>query len=410
MLAPNRQQFLNQGYVILRDVVPPERLDELRESFEVLVERQKEIWARERRPEDPPGGEWETSRQPRLTFNKLVDKTTANTVEFCLHRNTLEVSRDLMGAPEAAITAMLFMCNPVRDHGPANWHRDLTLGHPAPIGGLVTNIRHHGPTYVQWNIPLYDDSVLWVVPGSHLRPNTDQEQQQLAQDLRVPLPGSIPVELSAGDGVAYIMPILHWASNYSSKKRRIIHLGYRAFGGSAFSYVHWRHWDPDFICSLSPESQEKFERFSQLWREEHDIIESIFRAAIARDAETFTKHLVRLHPAEVGRIVCIVLLSKLVYRMLSFKQLDVDHLPPVERADKVRQHWFHSLLFDDLISRFSPQEVNQLADRFRTLDEKLRLPAESPSPGFHHATSIYNCIDMPADFDVEDFIASWAES
>ena len=52
----NQQQLLDDGFIILREVVPPEELDELRTGFEVLVERQKEIWARERQPGDPPGG------------------------------------------------------------------------------------------------------------------------------------------------------------------------------------------------------------------------------------------------------------------------------------------------------------------------------------------------------------------
>ena len=50
------QQFQRDGFVILRNVVPEDRLDELRDSFEILVERQKEIWANERKPGDPPGG------------------------------------------------------------------------------------------------------------------------------------------------------------------------------------------------------------------------------------------------------------------------------------------------------------------------------------------------------------------
>jgi len=75
---------------------------------------------------------------------------------------------------------------------------------------------------IQWNVPLYDDSVLWVVPGSHRRPNTQAENKQLLADRTVPLPSSIPVELKAGDGVCYTNTILHWGSDYSTKLRRTI--------------------------------------------------------------------------------------------------------------------------------------------------------------------------------------------
>lgn len=52
----SRDQFLEDGYVILRQVIPPQDLDDLRQAYEKLVERQRVIWARERGPDDPPGG------------------------------------------------------------------------------------------------------------------------------------------------------------------------------------------------------------------------------------------------------------------------------------------------------------------------------------------------------------------
>ena len=40
----NPQQLLDDGYLIIRECIPPYQLDSLRHSFEVLVERQKAIW------------------------------------------------------------------------------------------------------------------------------------------------------------------------------------------------------------------------------------------------------------------------------------------------------------------------------------------------------------------------------
>ena len=108
----NPQQLLDDGYIILREVIPPGQLDELRDCFETLVERQKVIWAKERKSDDPPGGYWETAAQPRMFFDGVADETTAKAVEFCLHENTLGVSRQLMRAPEASPTLMALMCSP----------------------------------------------------------------------------------------------------------------------------------------------------------------------------------------------------------------------------------------------------------------------------------------------------------
>ena len=86
------QQILDDGYIVVRNVIPPGRLAGLRASFEVLVERQKAIWEEERRRDNLPGSVWETAPQPRLFFNNNVDEATADTVAFCLHENTLGVS------------------------------------------------------------------------------------------------------------------------------------------------------------------------------------------------------------------------------------------------------------------------------------------------------------------------------
>ena len=110
---------------------------------------------------------------------------------------------------------MMLMCSPQRDHGPAHWHRDVHPIDMAPMASLQSDFLENGPKYLQWNISLYDDDVLWVVPGSHRRLNTEAENRQLLENPRVPLPGGIPVELKGGDGVVYSNYILHWGSNYS---------------------------------------------------------------------------------------------------------------------------------------------------------------------------------------------------
>ena len=136
------QQMLDDGYIVLRDVIPPGRLAELRASFEELVERQKAIWEEERRRDNLPASVWETAPQPRLFFNNNVDEATADTIELCLHENTLGVSSQLMRAPEVGLHALMLMCSPVRDHGPARWHRDTGPDTDRAAAGAA--LRHDG--------------------------------------------------------------------------------------------------------------------------------------------------------------------------------------------------------------------------------------------------------------------------
>ena len=65
-----RDQFKDEGYLILRNVIPPDNLEGMRASCEAVLERQKVVWARQRKPDDPPGGFYETAEQPRVFMER----------------------------------------------------------------------------------------------------------------------------------------------------------------------------------------------------------------------------------------------------------------------------------------------------------------------------------------------------
>ncbi|MAG36826.1 MAG: hypothetical protein CL878_11375 [Dehalococcoidia bacterium] len=403
----NPQQLLDDGFIILRQVIPPERLDELRTSYETIVKRQHQIWSGELEWDEPVGMDYKP-KQPRIVLSAVVDAATADTVEFCLHENTLGVSRQLMRAPEASPVGMFLMCNPETDHGPDAWHRDIPPARLAPLRGLQEDMLANGPGYVQWNIPLYHDDVLWVVPGSHRRANTAAEDRQLTEDPRVPLPDSLQVKLQAGDGVVYSNLILHWPSNYSTKLRRVIHLGYRSFGGPLYPYDTHFYWNPRFTRHLSPAARATFERFSQLSAQEHDRIEALFRAILAKDASMFRANLEALHPGEVGRMVAVVLLSKKAASIRDLKRPEIASLPLNERATAAGDQRTSLYLLEDLAQRFSPAEADLLWTRFTPLDAQLQSATEQPKPGFQGGESRYADDEMPANFGIEELIASWA--
>ena len=394
------QQLMDDGYIILREVVPPELLAELRASYDTLIERQG-------------GRSWLAGgRQPRLTTNHIVDAATANTIDFWLHENTLGVSRQLMRGPEAAVTEMWVMCSPTRDHGPAEWHRDFDSPNMAPLQGLQMDLLENGPAYVQWNIPLYDDNVLWLVPGSFRRPNTEEEDRQLRADPRQPLPGGIPVELKAGDGVVYINLNHHWGSNYGTKLRRTIHGGYRSIGGPLYPYNPQScNWDLDrgmgFCRHLSPAARQTFEGWAERLAQERDLVEATLRTVLDRDAAAFRARLAELHPGAKGRIVCVILLSKLAKNIHTLHRPDVAGQPLEARARAIPANVPMCCFYDDLASRFSSAEAGALWQRFAELDDRLQADTMQEVPGRPERRSRYLYYAMPANLDVEEFVASW---
>ena len=54
----NRDEFLETGYLIVKEAVPRDKLERVRQAYETLVNRQRENWKAERAAGDPPGGVW----------------------------------------------------------------------------------------------------------------------------------------------------------------------------------------------------------------------------------------------------------------------------------------------------------------------------------------------------------------
>lgn len=404
----DRSQFLEEGYVVLRNVIPAGELEALRASYEILVERQKVIWAQERKPEDPPGGAWETSRQPRLLLHQnpladLIDEDAASAVEIWLHENTQGASSELLGVSDAAVTEMMLMCNPVRDRGPAHWHRDLYPPYGAPLQGYVDDIIEAGPRYVQWNLCLYDDDVLWVIPGSHARLNTERENELLRTNRNIPFPGGVQTHLNAGDGVAYILPILHWGSNYSTRIRRTIHGGFSTFT---------QYENRSYMKYLSTSAQATFDRWIQCSDQMITHTESILRAAIEKDAAAYHASLEKLHPGrgEKGKMLSTVYLSKIAKRVYDCKHPDFEKLPQETRDSTIRSHPITLQWGLPLADRFSFEEAQTLWDRFKPVDARIQSDVETTAPGYENRPSRYHFNEMSTDFSVDDFTASWMQS
>ncbi|KAI9841490.1 MAG: hypothetical protein M1837_000651 [Sclerophora amabilis] len=85
------------------------------------------------------------------------------------------------------------------------WHRD-DIPATATAEEEMDRLAHPA-WHAQWNLALYDDSSLIVVPGSHRRPRTEQERT--AEPYEKDMPGQIAVEMKAGDVVFYNNNILH---------------------------------------------------------------------------------------------------------------------------------------------------------------------------------------------------------
>jgi ectoine hydroxylase-related dioxygenase (phytanoyl-CoA dioxygenase family) len=166
-------------------------------------------------PQDPSEGIWgvqhllHPSNPDHVTFAKSY-----------FDKELLRYVAALIGCKEDDLTMELYnmLVRPDRDFS-LRWHRDDIPPTATPAEELA---RLQKPGYhAQWNLALYDDSSLVLVPGSHKRARTDAERE--ADPYAEQLPGQITVALKAGEVAFYNNNILHRGVYNSKKKRMTLH-------------------------------------------------------------------------------------------------------------------------------------------------------------------------------------------
>ena len=81
----NRDEFLETGYLIVKEAVPRDKLAHVRQAYETLVNRQRENWKAERAEGDPP----EASGRPRrsLACNSQRGRSSIKSTERLRRRS-----------------------------------------------------------------------------------------------------------------------------------------------------------------------------------------------------------------------------------------------------------------------------------------------------------------------------------
>jgi hypothetical protein len=108
------------------------------------------------------------------------------------------------------------------------WHRDDIPASATPEEELE---RLQEPGYhAQWNLALYDDASLVLIPGSHRRARTKEERD--AHPYQSHIPDQITVHLKAGEVAFYNNNILHRGVYDETKERMTLHgsIGTKAAG------------------------------------------------------------------------------------------------------------------------------------------------------------------------------------
>jgi hypothetical protein len=164
-------------------------------------------------------------------FHLLTDERFLSIQHIFHHETILDAIGQILGQPLIINNASLFAAEPGTTYN-LGWHRDVIQipEHEIDESGIYTPNRFHNS--VQINLPLYHDETLWVVPGSHHRPNTTVEQAMFRGSkhyapLDAVMPDALKVEIQPGQAVLYNNNLIHRGYAHSFPvPRRSLHLGY----------------------------------------------------------------------------------------------------------------------------------------------------------------------------------------
>ncbi|KAI0438961.1 phytanoyl-dioxygenase family protein [Xylaria telfairii] len=268
-----RAALAENGFVIQRQVLSAEELEALRSAASRTTERaragnwpdirtvgkQFPPWEKPAPGEPPKEGIWGVQGLLNPELGQDADVFAASyfndrVLDVAKALLTYEAGGDAGGCTDDDLVLELYnmLVRPESDFE-LEWHRDdvprtATVEEEAAKLGIVSpaseeeadtnGARESGAKKAkrywntQWNLPLYPDDSLIVVPGSHVRVRTPQERDASPHEPN--LPGQLVVTLEPGDIVFYDNNILHRGVYSASKERMSLHGSVGHAGGGRF--------------------------------------------------------------------------------------------------------------------------------------------------------------------------------
>ena len=229
MTASTLLERLNRdGFVVIPSVLTPEQLTSLREACQKSVSLARAgKWPHVRTlpkqfppwpasgPNPAAEGIWGVQgvMHPDMPGHETFIKTYFSDAVISPTKELLQCGDD-----DLVMELFNLLIRPDRDFE-LRWHRDDI---PATATAEEELERLNKPAFsAQWNLALYDDASLIVVPGSHRRARTDVERN--ADPYEKEIPDQLLVKLKPGDVVFYNNNILHRGKYNSSVERMTLH-------------------------------------------------------------------------------------------------------------------------------------------------------------------------------------------
>lgn len=287
-----RNQFEKEGFVIV-DILTEEEIADYRQIMDAMLSEQKKSGDTEKHDSTFQhfGDDLsDFASENRQYYFHLLTKPNTEPIHHAFHHpKVLSVVEELIGPKLIVNNASILASNPGVIYQ-LGWHRDvIQIPEDQIEDRLFSKDRFHNS--VQINLPLVEESALWVVPGSHCRPNTPGEDAAFGgtrhyAPLDADMPGGVIVNLKAGQAVFYNNNLIHrgWSDEPTKIPRRTLHMGYHSATKPPTWHFYLLNADlltPEYLNGLSPTMRQMMEEYLAC-REQYPRMEDTWQEAYAQ--------------------------------------------------------------------------------------------------------------------------------
>jgi ectoine hydroxylase-related dioxygenase (phytanoyl-CoA dioxygenase family) len=257
----NKEQFLKDGFIIV-DVLTKQEIEDFKKVMADLIDPKTTVYDEKKHGSSFQhlGDEIKDfGREARQYYFHLLTKPGTESIHHAFYNaKILNIVEQLLGPDLIVNNASILAANIGTEYS-LGWHRDIIQIPQNEIEDWIFSPeRFHNS--VQINLPLYDEECLWVVPGSHFRPNTSGENNAFNGSkhyapLGAEMPGGIPVKLKAGQAVLYNNNLIH--RGFTKKMeipRRTLHMGYHSASEAPTWHFYLLNSDlltPEYLGTLN---------------------------------------------------------------------------------------------------------------------------------------------------------------
>ena len=193
------EQYISDGYVILEDVVAPDKLAALRDSYEETIEAAMDLGLAQRDEETGflSQHRFQNPHHPAIARYPVIEALAAPAI--------MDFVQMFCGDDATMHGIAAFAMNAEYDYrGP--WHRDsyFAWGKDSDYEKQIREMKTYPATQIL--IAVEDDASFWFVPGSHNRINTDEEEARFEEECTASeemFTGAIQMHVRAGSAVPF---------------------------------------------------------------------------------------------------------------------------------------------------------------------------------------------------------------